>query len=208
LSGGGRRFKQCWRCQAPRIESKHLRGLPDVSCLRDDASLLKVDRFAFTAGSFCNVSRRWKMPSYDTVSGVMEFLGSYRKAFENYDTDAILDHFIFPCTIISDAEKIAPSLLQTKEELRAGVDYVQSLHRQIGYSTGELLLLDITELSPRLTGMMIRSRMRDVSGRPLYEFQGFYSLARTDAGCRIMAISHNQIPRLLACASQPSIPIS
>jgi hypothetical protein len=149
-----------------------------------------------------------KMPSYDTVSGVMEFLGSYRKAFEDYDTDAILDHYVFPCTIISDTEKITPSLLQTKEELRAGVDYVLSLHRQIGYRSGQLLLLDITELSPRLTGMMIRSRMRDKNGRPLYEFQGFYSLARLDAGCRIMAISHNQIPRLLACAGRPSIPIS
>jgi hypothetical protein len=148
------------------------------------------------------------MPSYDTVVGVMEFLGSYRKAFEDYDTDAILDHYVFPCTIISDTEKITPSLLQTKEELRAGVDYVLSLHRHIGYWSGQLLHLDITELSLRLTGMMIRSRMRDENGRSLYEFQGFYSLARTDAGCRIMAISHNQIPRLLACAGRPSIPIS
>ena len=55
------------------------------------------------------------MPSYDTVSGVMDFLGSYRKAFENYDTDTILDHYVFPCTIISDAEKVTPSLLRTKE---------------------------------------------------------------------------------------------
>jgi len=148
------------------------------------------------------------MPSYDTVSGVMEFLGSYRKAFENYETDTILAHYVFPCTIISDTEKITPQLLRTKEELRAGVDYVLSLHREIGYRSGQLLVLDITELSPRLTGMMIRSRMRDENGRSLYEFQGFYSLARTDAGCRIIAISHNQIPRLLACAGRPSIPIS
>jgi hypothetical protein len=88
------------------------------------------------------------------------------------------------------------------------VDHVLLLHRQIGYRSGQLLALDITELSPRLTGMMIRSRMRDENGRPLYEFQGFYSLARTDAGCRILAISHNQLPRLLACAGRPSVPIS
>ena len=149
-----------------------------------------------------------KMPSDDTVSGVMEFLASYRAAFESYDTDTILDHYVFPCTIISDAEKVTPSLLRTREELRAGVDYVLSLHRQIGCRSGQLLALDITDLSPRLTGMMIRSRMRGENERPLYEFQGFYSLARTDAGCRILAISHNQIPRLLACAGLRSIPIS
>lgn len=88
------------------------------------------------------------------------------------------------------------------------MDYVLSLHRQIGYRSGQLLALDITDLSLRLTGMMIHSRMRGENERPLYEFQGFYSLARTDAGCRILAISHNQIPRLLACAGLRSIPIS
>lgn len=148
------------------------------------------------------------MPSEDTVSSVMDFLESYRKAFENYDTDTILDHFAFPCAIVSDTETITPSLLRTREELRAGVDYVLSLHRQIGYKSGQVLRLEITELSPRLTGMMIRSRMRDANGSPLYEFDGFYSLARTGSGCRIMAISHNQIPRLLACAGQSSIAIS
>ena len=82
------------------------------------------------------------MPSYDTVSGVMNFLGSYRKAFEDYDTETILDHFVFPCTIISDAETITPSLLQTKEELRVGVDYVLSLHREIGYRSGQSVALN------------------------------------------------------------------
>jgi len=148
------------------------------------------------------------MPSHDTVSGVMEFLGSYRNAFESYDTDAILDHYIFPCTIISDTELIKPSFLQTKEELRAGVDYILSLHREIGYRSGQWLRLDITEFSPRLTGIMLRSRMNGQNRKPLYEFQGFYSLVHTAAGCRIMAISHNQVPRLLACAGRPSIPIS
>lgn len=148
------------------------------------------------------------MPSHDTVSSVMEFLGSYRGAFERYDTDAILDHFIFPCTVISDTDAIKPSLLQTRDELRAGVDTVLSLHREIGYRSGQLLRLDISELSPRLTGMMLHSRMSGENDRPLYDFQGFYTLAHTDAGLRIMAITHNQIPRLLACAGRSSLPIS
>lgn len=74
--------------------------------------------------------------------------------------------------------------------------------------TGQRLSLDITELSPRLAGMMIRTRFRDEHGNALYDFQGFYSLVRTEAGFRILAISHNQLPRLLACAGKPSIPIS
>src|ERR1700761_4176662 len=113
-----------------------------------------------------------QMPSDDTVSGVMEFLASYRKAFESYDTDAILDHYVYPSTIISDAEKITPSFVKTREDLRAGVDHVLSLLREIGYRSGQLLALEITDLSPRLTGVMLRSRMRGQNERPLYEFWG------------------------------------
>lgn len=148
------------------------------------------------------------MASPDTVSAVLEFLASYRRAFEAYDTEAIVGYYVFPCAIIGDAETIAPTIFKEAEQLRAGVDYVLSLHRQIGFAKGRPLLLEITELSPRLAGMMIREQMQDQLGKQLYDFQGFYSLARTDAGCRIVAICHNQFPRLLACAGQPSIAIS
>jgi len=148
------------------------------------------------------------MASSDTVSAVLEFLASYRTAFAAYDTRAIVDHYAFPCAITGDSETITPVLFVGEDQCSAGVDYVLSLHRQIGVTQGKPLLLEITELSPRLAGMNIRYQMQDKAGRPLYDFQGFYSLARTDAGFRIAAICHNQIPRLLACAGRPSLPVS
>ena len=148
------------------------------------------------------------MVPHDTMSAVMEFLDSYRTAFESYDTEAIVEHYAFPCAITGDSETIAPILFDGAEQCSAGVNYVLSLHRAIGVTQGQPLLLEITELSPRLAGMMIRYQMQDRRGEPLYDFQGFYSLARTAAGYRIAAICHNQIPRLLACAGKPSIPVS
>ncbi len=148
------------------------------------------------------------MASSDTVSAVLDFLASYRTAFEGYDTAAIVDHYAFPCAIIGDSENIAPVVFKGTEQCSAGVDYVLSLHREIGVTQGKPLLLEITELSPRLAGMNIRYQMQDKTGKPLYDFQGFYSLARTDAGYRIASICHNQIPRLLACAGRPLLPVS
>jgi hypothetical protein len=148
------------------------------------------------------------MASSDTISAVMESLDSYRTAFEGYDTEAIVEHYAFPCAIIGDSEAVAPVVFKGAEQCSAGVDYVLSLHRQIGFAEGKPLLLEITELSPRLAALNLRLQMQDRAGRPLYDFQGFYSLARTAAGYRIAAICHNQIPRLLACAGRPSIPVS
>jgi len=148
------------------------------------------------------------MASSDTVSAVLEFLASYRTAFAAYDTRAIVDHYAFPCAIIGDSETITPLVFKGAEQCSAGVDYVLSLHRQVGVTQGKPLLLEITELSPRLAGMNIRYQWQDKTGKPLYDFQGFYSLARTEAGYRIAAICHNQLPRLLACAGRPSLPVS
>jgi hypothetical protein len=148
------------------------------------------------------------MTSSDTVSAVLEFLASYNAAFEGYDTRAIVDHYAFPCAIIGDSETIAPFLFKGAEQCSAGVDYVLALHRQIGFTQSKPLLLEITELSPRLAAMNLRCQMQDMTGKPLYDYQGHYSLAHTDAGYLIVAICHNQIPRLLACAGQPSLAVS
>ena len=148
------------------------------------------------------------MASSDTVSAVLEFLASYRTAFEAFDTRAIVDHYAFPCAIIGDSETITPVLFVDENQCSAGVDYVLSLHRQIGVTQSKSLLLEITELSPRLAAMNMRIQLQDKTGKPLYDYQGFYSLARTEAGYRIAAICHNQIPRLLACAGRPSLPVS
>jgi hypothetical protein len=86
--------------------------------------------------------------------------------------------------------------------LKPAVDRVLQLHRRIGARSGRPLLLEITELSPRLAGLMLRFEMQDADGAPLYDYQGFYSLVATDEGYRIAAICHNQLPRLLACVAR------
>jgi hypothetical protein len=139
--------------------------------------------------------------SGDTVSAVLEFLASYRSAFEAYDADGIVCFYSFPCHVVSDGDRVASLPFEGPAALKPAVERVLQLHRKIGVKSGRLLLLEITELSPRLAGLMLRFEMQDADGAPLYDYQGFYSLVATDDGYRIAAICHNQIPRLLACAA-------
>jgi hypothetical protein len=153
-------------------------------------------------------TEKLEMTSRDITADVLDFLASYRKAFENYDSDAIVAHYCFPCQLVSDAEPVAVATIEEPEKLKAAVDYILSLHREIGVRSSRITQLDIAELSPRLTGMMLRYDLVDIDGKPLYDMQCFYSLARTDRGYRIAGLTHNQLPRLLACAGRASIPIS
>jgi hypothetical protein len=141
--------------------------------------------------------------SSDTVSAVLEFLASYRSAFEAYDADGIVRFYSFPCHIVSDGDGVVASMpFEGPASLKPAVERVLQLHRKIGAKSGRPLLLEITELSPRLAGLMLRSELHDADGAPLYDYQGFYSLVATDDGYRIAAICHNQIPRLLACVER------
>jgi len=139
------------------------------------------------------------MASRDAKSDVLEFLDSYRSAFEAFDTEAIVAHFLFPCHIVGDAEDVSLMPLAKASEGRAGVERVLALHRELGVHSGRILDLDVVELSPRMAGMVLRYEFFDRAGRALYDFQGLYTLVRVDRRYRIAAISHNQIPRLVGC---------
>ena len=144
------------------------------------------------------------MTSGDTVSAVLDFLASYRSAFEAYDADGIVGFYAFPCHIVSDGEPVASMPFEGPASLKPAVERVLQLHRRIGARSARAVLLEITELSPRLAGVMLRLEMQDADGAALYDYQGFYSMVATDGGYRIAAICHNQIPRLLACAARIS----
>src|SRR5437899_12269557 len=92
------------------------------------------------------------MASRDAKSDVLEFLDSYRSAFEAFDTEAIVAHFLFPCHIVSDAEDVSLMPLAKASEGRAGVERVLALHRELGVHSGRILDLDVVELSPRMAG--------------------------------------------------------
>ena len=79
---------------------------------------------------------------------------------------------------------------------------VVELHRQLGARSGRIHDLAILELSPRLAQASLRMDVRDGASSHLYDFQASYSLARLSRAWRIVAIAHNQIPRLLRCIAQ------
>jgi hypothetical protein len=111
--------------------------------------------------------------SSDTVSAVLTFFASYRSAFDGYDAEEIVRFYAFPCRIVSDGDKVASMPFKEPTPLKLVVERVLELHRKIGVTSGRPLLLEITELSPKLAGMMLRYEMQDADGAPLYDYQGF-----------------------------------
>jgi hypothetical protein len=142
------------------------------------------------------------MTSSETASAVQALIESYRAAFERFDAATIADHFAYPSHITSDADDVVLIPISKRQDCVDAVEKVIAMHRQLGIPSGRIHDLSIVELSPRLAQASLRMEVSDNAARTLYDFKAIYTLAKTHEGWRIAAISHNQIPRLLACLAQ------
>lgn len=127
---------------------------------------------------------------------VREFVDAYRMAFEAFDAAAIADLFFYPCQITSDAGEITVMTVPTRDLWLPQIELLVEAYRSIGVRSAEVVELQVIELTPRLADAVIRWRLVDREGQPLYDFDAAYTLADSGAGLRITAIAHNETPRL------------
>ena len=142
------------------------------------------------------------MASSELHEEVRAFFRSYTAAFEALDVDAIADCVAYPSHIVSDGEEVGLIAMADRQQCLAAMDRVVTLHRKLGAPAGRIHDLSIMELSPRLVQASLTMEVLDKSSSHLYDFQAIYSLAKFSGAWRIVAIAHNQIPRLMSCVSQ------
>jgi hypothetical protein len=142
------------------------------------------------------------MSSRDLIGEVNALFKSYCASFEALDPEAIADHFAYPGIIVSDAEEVVLIPLASRQECVAAVAKVVALHRKLGVPVGRIHDLSVLELSPRLVQASLKMEVLDETASQLYDFEATYGLAKISGAWRIVAISHNQMPRLLRCVAQ------
>ena len=135
----------------------------------------------------------------DTFSRVQALLESYCLAFERFDAAAISEHFSYPGHIASDGAEVTLISIASQQDCIEAVDKVIAMHRQLGAPSGTMHDLSVTELSPRLAQASLRMEVRSLAAVRLYDFNATYTVAEINGSWLIVAISHNQIPRLRAC---------
>jgi hypothetical protein len=136
------------------------------------------------------------------VEHVQGFRDSYRLAFEQYDADAIVRHFALPCHIVSDSETVAHIDFKTEQDCRGSIERILAWHRKIGMTSGHTRGLSIVELSARIICFDLNYAFEGAGQEYLYDFRGHYTLVANEDCWRIAAITHNQVPRLLACLKE------
>lgn len=140
--------------------------------------------------------------SNELAEDVKAFFQAYCAAFQALDVEAIANCVAYPSHIVSDGDEVTLIAIANRQQCLVTMSRVVELHRQLGAPSGRIHDLSITELSPRLAQASLTMEALDRASNHLYDFQATYSLARFSGEWRIVAIAHNQIPRLLRCVAQ------
>lgn len=142
------------------------------------------------------------MKSSKITADVRAFFTSYCAAFIRQDAPAIAKHFAQEVHTTSDNGRDVDVNVASASEWRQTIDRLLEMYRALGVGSVEATGLATDALSSRLVQARLRWALHDRAGRPLYEFDAMYTLARHTEIFRITAIAHNEIPQYRNCLAQ------
>ncbi len=142
------------------------------------------------------------MRSSKITADVRAFFTSYCTAFIRQDAPAIAKHFADLVHVGSDTGDDVSVHVANAADWRKTIDRILEMYRAINVGFLEATGLATDALSPRLVQARLRWALTDRDGRPLYEFDAMYTLARHTEMFRITGIAHNEIPEYRRCLAR------
>jgi hypothetical protein len=127
------------------------------------------------------------------------FIETYKTTFETFRAPDIVEHFAFPLHLTADiGDGVTLSVAPSKEQWTQQLEGLLAGYRKLGVSRSSVRSLDVTEVSPSVAQARVHWALRTAEDRPIYEFHSSYTLARFGDALRVVAIAHDELPRLRA----------
>ena len=136
------------------------------------------------------------------TGAVTAFIDGYRRTFETFDVDAICGGFAFPVQVVGDAGEVAVVVVPSLDEWVPQIERIVGAYRLLGVVSSTVESLEVTEVTPRVAHATVRWGLRDAARGAVYAFTASYTIAATADGPRIVAIAHDETPKLAAAVSR------
>jgi hypothetical protein len=125
------------------------------------------------------------------------FIEHYRTVFERFSAPEILEHFAFPLQIAGDiVSGVIVAVAASKDQWTQQLETLLSGYRKLGVARSQVRSLEPVTISPNLAQARVHWGLLDDGGNPIYDFHSVYTLGRFEGGLRIIAIAHDELPRL------------
>src|SRR4051794_19439529 len=146
--------------------------------------------------------RRSRIPAMPDEAAATAFIDRYRRTFETFDLDAITACYAFPVLVVSQGDRVTTMSVPAAEAWRPQVERIVGAYRLLGVSGSTISSLQVAPVTPGIAHATVTWSLHTAAGDPVYDFTASYTLADLDDGTRIVAISHDEAPKLLAAVAR------
>lgn len=137
------------------------------------------------------------------MSAPQEFMKQYRTAFIQADLSALVDCFAFPLQVVSVADGEASISVAYVEEWPGVLERLLSAYKRLGVTDCVPLAVEITEPMDALAVMRVHWALQRAEREPVYDFTAVYTLALATGRLRIVALAHDELPKMRAALQGP-----
>jgi hypothetical protein len=131
---------------------------------------------------------------------VDEFFARYSADFATYDAATVARHFAYPVQAAGVTGADPDVVTADREEWSRVLDRLLSAYRDLGVTAGRVRGLEVTTLGHGLQVAAVGWTLLRADGSRVYDFDACYTLIGSEGGLRIVAIAHNELPKLQAAA--------
>jgi hypothetical protein len=125
------------------------------------------------------------------------FIEQYRTVFERFSAPEIATQFAFPLHVAGDlGASVSLTIAASAEQWTQVLDGLLAGYRKLGVTRSEVRSLEVTAIGPALAQARVHWALFDAAGQPVYDFHSVYTLGRQDDRLRIVAIAHDELPKL------------
>jgi hypothetical protein len=130
------------------------------------------------------------------------FLDEYRQAFQRFDVASVAAFFAFPLQVTGDATDVTVVSVPTVDAWLPQIERIVGAYRLLGVASAKVAGLRVIAVTARIAQAAVHWVLHDGQGAVVYDFHASYALADFGNGLRIIAIAHDESPRLVAALAR------
>ena len=132
-----------------------------------------------------------------------EFVERYRTAFTQADLSALIDCFAFPLQVVSVIDGEALNSVAYVEDWSAVLERLLSAYKRLGVTDCVPRAVEISEPMDAVAVVRVHWALHREDREPLYDFTAVYTLALATGRLRIVALAHDELPKMQAAMQRP-----
>lgn len=137
------------------------------------------------------------------MTATQKFMEHYRSAFARADADALVECFDYPVQVVSVAGDRASVSVAGRDDWPQVIAGLLGAYERLGVVEVLPQALEVDEPMVAVAVVRVHWALQREDGDAVYDFTAVYTLARLDNGLRIVAIAHDELPKLQAALHAP-----